>query len=138
MRKTVRKWDLDRDILFNTRVTGAYWQEWSSQWKLTVEHEGIEREEYADILISAQGFLRWDHFLESLHCQASSHNSYDPLSPVPCAVCSWKLWHAITKTNEVLAHTNGRTFLDCGIFKVNLFTQPRGTTLMITLTNGLP
>jgi cation diffusion facilitator CzcD-associated flavoprotein CzcO len=56
MRKTVRKWDLDRDILFNTRVTGAYWQEWSGQWKLTVEHEGGEREEYADILISAQGF----------------------------------------------------------------------------------
>jgi cation diffusion facilitator CzcD-associated flavoprotein CzcO len=62
MRKTVRKWDLDRDIQFNTRVTGAYWREWSGQWKLTVEHEGIERVEYADILISAQGFLRWDHF----------------------------------------------------------------------------
>ena len=55
--KTVRKWDLDRDIEFNTKVVGTYWQEDQGQWKVVVENDGKQREEYADILISAQGFL---------------------------------------------------------------------------------
>lgn len=55
--KTVKKWNLDRDIQFRTRVLGTYWQEEAGQWKVVVEHEGCQREEYADILVSAQGFL---------------------------------------------------------------------------------
>lgn len=57
MKKTVKKWNLDRDIQFSTTVKEACWQEESSQWKLTLEHKGEEREEYADILVSARGFL---------------------------------------------------------------------------------
>jgi len=54
---TVKKWNLDRDVQFNTRVTGLYWQERIGQWRVTVEHEGVEREEFANFIISAQGFL---------------------------------------------------------------------------------
>jgi len=58
MKEVVKKWDLDRDVQLNTKVVGAYWQEDSGQWKLEVEKESVRREEYADILISAQGFLK--------------------------------------------------------------------------------
>ena len=64
MRKMVEKWNLDRDVQLNTRVVGAYWQEVLGQWKLVVQQEGIEREEYADILISGQGFLK---YVQRLH-----------------------------------------------------------------------
>ncbi|KAI9713061.1 MAG: hypothetical protein M1820_001046 [Bogoriella megaspora] len=55
--RTVKKWNLDRDVQFNHTVKGAFWLEDRAQWELIVEHEGEEREEYADILISARGFL---------------------------------------------------------------------------------
>lgn len=35
------------------------WQDEQGKWKITVEKDGQKREEYADILISAQGFLRF-------------------------------------------------------------------------------
>ncbi len=52
------KWNLRRDIQFNTRVVSCEWQEEEGKWKITVEKDGQKRDEYADILISAQGFLR--------------------------------------------------------------------------------
>ena len=57
MQKTVKEWDLERNVQFKNTVKGAYWQEDRAQWKLIVEHEGKERDEYADLLISARGFL---------------------------------------------------------------------------------
>ncbi|PGH10925.1 hypothetical protein AJ79_05170 [Helicocarpus griseus UAMH5409] len=57
IKRTVKKWNLDRDIQLNTKVVGAYWQEAEGRWKLVVEHEGQQRTEYCDILISAQGVL---------------------------------------------------------------------------------
>ncbi|GME46877.1 hypothetical protein GTA08_BOTSDO11618 [Neofusicoccum parvum] len=62
MQKTVKKWNLDRDVVFNTRVTRAGWDEERSQWRLTVSHQGQEREEYADVLVSARGFLSTWHW----------------------------------------------------------------------------
>lgn len=53
------KWNLDRDVQLNTRVTSANWQEDTAQWKLTVERDGKVFEDHADILISARGFLRY-------------------------------------------------------------------------------
>ncbi len=58
MKKTVKEWDLDRDVQFNTRVVGAYWQEDQGRWKIMVDHGGIIFEDFADIFISAQGFLK--------------------------------------------------------------------------------
>ncbi|OQV04641.1 hypothetical protein CLAIMM_09494 [Cladophialophora immunda] len=55
--RTVKKWNLDRDVQLNTKVVGAYWLDDSGKWKLLVEHNGIQREEFADILVSGQGFL---------------------------------------------------------------------------------
>ena len=57
IKKTARKWNLDRDLKLNTRVVGARWQEDLGQWKVTVEHEGQRRDEYCHVLISSQGVL---------------------------------------------------------------------------------
>jgi hypothetical protein len=62
MHKTVREWDLDRHVQYNTKVTGCYWQEDISQWKIAVDHKGEARNEYADVLISARGFLSHWHW----------------------------------------------------------------------------
>ena len=59
----MKKWNLERDIQFSTYVKSAVWQEETSQWRLTVQKNGEhEHIEFADILISARGFLsqwRW-------------------------------------------------------------------------------
>lgn len=59
MRKTCDKWDLRRNIQFNTRVVANEWIEDDGKWKIIVERNGQQRDEYADILVSAQGFLRY-------------------------------------------------------------------------------
>ena len=53
----MKKWNLDRDVQLETQVVGAYWQEDSGKWKVTVKHGGVERDEYCDILISGRGNL---------------------------------------------------------------------------------
>ncbi|KAK1711924.1 cyclohexanone 1,2-monooxygenase [Colletotrichum acutatum] len=57
MKDTVKKWNLDRDLQLNTKVAGAVWQEELGQWKVTVEHQGEQRDEFCHVLISAQGVL---------------------------------------------------------------------------------
>jgi cation diffusion facilitator CzcD-associated flavoprotein CzcO len=57
IKQTVKEWNLDRDIYLDTRVVAAQWQEAAGEWKVTVENEGKQREEYCDILISGQGVL---------------------------------------------------------------------------------
>lgn len=57
MKATVQKWSLDKDLHLNTKVIGAYWQPESTSWKVTVEHEGVQRDEFCDVLISARGVL---------------------------------------------------------------------------------
>lgn len=55
--KTVRKWDLDRDVRLNTQVVGVHWHEGKSKWRITTEHQGQRLEDWAEVVISAQGFL---------------------------------------------------------------------------------
>ncbi|KAL3481418.1 hypothetical protein BJX99DRAFT_243737 [Aspergillus californicus] len=57
IKRTVKKWNLDRDIQLNTRVVGARWQENSGTWKVTIEQNGERRDEICEILISGQGVL---------------------------------------------------------------------------------
>lgn len=57
IKRTVKKWHLDRDLHLNTKVVSATWQEGPGQWKVVVEHEGRQREEYCEMLFSAQGVL---------------------------------------------------------------------------------
>ena len=55
--RTAKKWNLDRDVQLNTKVTSAQWQEEAGEWKITVERDGKSRDMYADILVSGQGVL---------------------------------------------------------------------------------
>lgn len=59
MEKIVTKWDLDRDIQFNTKVVALNWLEDQGKWKIRVRKDGQETDEFADVLVSAQGFLRY-------------------------------------------------------------------------------
>jgi cation diffusion facilitator CzcD-associated flavoprotein CzcO len=58
IKKTARKWNLDRDVRLNTKVTKAVWQEDLGNWKVTVACGGVGWDEYADVLISGQGVLQ--------------------------------------------------------------------------------
>lgn len=58
MKKMAQKWDLERDVKYDHKVTGAHWQHSRGQWRVQVEYDGVTFEDYADILISAQGFLK--------------------------------------------------------------------------------
>jgi hypothetical protein len=61
MERTVTKWNLRRDIRFNTCVISLTWQEDLGKWKIRVRHADQERDEHADILVSARGFLsHWE------------------------------------------------------------------------------
>lgn len=56
------RWDLRRNIQFNTKVLDAEWIEEESQWKLMIEKKGEKeiQEVYADVVISGLGNLsRW-------------------------------------------------------------------------------
>jgi cation diffusion facilitator CzcD-associated flavoprotein CzcO len=57
--KVATKWNLRRDVQFNTRVIALEWLEEEGKWKIRVRKNGQEeRDEFADVLVSAQGFLR--------------------------------------------------------------------------------
>jgi Flavin-binding monooxygenase-like len=69
MQNTVKKWKLDKHIQFNTKVTGCYWCEDISQWRIAVSRRnGPDEEwhgaddEYTDVLVSARGFLSTWHW----------------------------------------------------------------------------
>jgi hydroxyversicolorone monooxygenase len=55
---TCDKWNLRRDVQFNTAVVGAEWLEDEGKWKVRVEKNGKEMDEFADVLIMASGFLK--------------------------------------------------------------------------------
>ena len=54
------KWNLRRDIKFDHKVTELVWVEEDAKWKITLRVDGQEKVEFADFVVSAQGFLhRW-------------------------------------------------------------------------------
>lgn len=59
MQRTAEKWNLHRDIQFNSRVVGLEWLEADGKWRVRVQqNEAEERDELVDVVVSAQGFLR--------------------------------------------------------------------------------
>ena len=60
---TTKKWNLDRDIQFGTRLLEARWQSEEGQYKLTIQTGcNSPHIEYADILVSGQGILNnWSY-----------------------------------------------------------------------------
>jgi cation diffusion facilitator CzcD-associated flavoprotein CzcO len=59
---TVRKWKLDKHVEYGTRVCSTVWKEELSQWELALDHGGQSRNENADVVISARGFLSTWHW----------------------------------------------------------------------------
>ncbi|KAK0624227.1 hypothetical protein B0T14DRAFT_454425 [Immersiella caudata] len=57
IKRTVKKWNLDRDLELNTRVVGAWWDAEKGEWEVKVGCGGLQRTERCDVLISAQGVL---------------------------------------------------------------------------------
>ncbi|KAJ9608745.1 hypothetical protein H2200_006516 [Cladophialophora chaetospira] len=57
IKRTAQKWDLERNIKYNHKVVRAEWLPDIGNWKVTVEHSGLQRDEYCDVLISSQGVL---------------------------------------------------------------------------------
>jgi hypothetical protein len=58
-KKTVQKWNLDRDLQLNTKVVGAQWHETEGMWEVELENTRTEerRTEWCHVLISGQGVL---------------------------------------------------------------------------------
>lgn len=57
IKRTTRKWNLDRDVRLNHEVVEARWMEEDGHWRLTVQHNGQQEVHYADVLLSGQGVL---------------------------------------------------------------------------------
>ncbi|CAI7566118.1 unnamed protein product [Penicillium palitans] len=57
IQRTTRKWNLDKDIQFNTRVTKTVWDDEAGKWKVEVDQGGTIMHDEADILVNASGFL---------------------------------------------------------------------------------
>lgn len=58
-KKTVSKWNLDRDLQLNTKVVGAQWHDSDGVWEVEVETTRTQerRKEWCHVLISGQGVL---------------------------------------------------------------------------------
>lgn len=67
--KTIKKWELEKNVRFNHRVKKARWHEGESRWQLVVQHGDEQFTDYADILISARGFLSTWHWpnIDGIH-----------------------------------------------------------------------
>ncbi|KAJ6132066.1 hypothetical protein N7471_007281 [Penicillium samsonianum] len=57
IQRTTKKWNLDKDIQFNTRVTETVWNDELGKWKVEVDQAGTILHDEADILVNASGFL---------------------------------------------------------------------------------
>lgn len=55
MKATVKKWNLDRDVHLEHKLTQAVWQEEYGRWELTIETPYRIIVEHADFLVSGQG-----------------------------------------------------------------------------------
>ncbi|OQE07669.1 hypothetical protein PENVUL_c012G10383 [Penicillium vulpinum] len=57
IQRTTKKWKLDKDIQFNTRVTETVWNDELGKWKVEVNQDDTIMHDEADILVNASGFL---------------------------------------------------------------------------------
>ncbi|CAG8086286.1 unnamed protein product, partial [Penicillium nalgiovense] len=58
IKRTTRKWKLDKDIQFNTRVTETVWNDELGKWNVVIDQAGTIIHDEADILVNASGFLK--------------------------------------------------------------------------------
>lgn len=58
IQRTAKKWNLERNIQFNSRVKETVWDDESGKWKIQVDQDGTVKHDEADILVNATGFLK--------------------------------------------------------------------------------
>jgi cation diffusion facilitator CzcD-associated flavoprotein CzcO len=58
IKRTTIKYNLDRDVQFNTPVKSAIWDERAKKWKLQAECNGKIVQDQADILVNGSGILK--------------------------------------------------------------------------------
>lgn len=109
MKRTAKKWNLERDVKYNHRVVDARWQEKDGNWKVLVEHEGQIIEDRADIFISAQGFLKYVRHQFDVACELTISTAHGP----------------------------GHKFLGSRTSRAKRSTPQAGTMSTTTVTNGL-
>ncbi|KAJ3458898.1 hypothetical protein MRS44_013007 [Fusarium solani] len=60
IKRTAEKYDLDKHVQLNTTIRETIWDEGSAKWKIKLEQAGELKEDEADFLINASGFLnKW-------------------------------------------------------------------------------
>ncbi|KAG9233748.1 hypothetical protein BJ875DRAFT_511375 [Amylocarpus encephaloides] len=57
IKRTAVKYELAKHIAFDSKVVETRWDQGSGKWKIKVEQDGIVKEDEAEILVNASGFL---------------------------------------------------------------------------------
>lgn len=58
IKRTAEKYDLYKNIQFNSKLTEATWDESSGKWRFRIEQNGVIKEDEAHIFINAGGILK--------------------------------------------------------------------------------
>lgn len=56
--KATKKWNLDKNVQFHTKMVESHWNDETGKWKVTLERDGKTFEDEAEILVDATGFLK--------------------------------------------------------------------------------
>lgn len=59
IRRTTVKYDLNRDIKFESMVIDSVWTDAANKWEITVDQTGVIIEDEADILVNACGWVKF-------------------------------------------------------------------------------
>ena len=59
IKKTTVKYNLDRDVQFNTTVTESIWDEQMRKWKIKANNNGVVLNDEADVLVNGSGILKF-------------------------------------------------------------------------------
>lgn len=58
IQRTVRKYNLDERVQFNSKVTEAVWHEDTGKWRFKIDQAGTIKDDEADIFVNGGGFLK--------------------------------------------------------------------------------
>lgn len=58
IQRTTKKYNLDKNIQFNTTLTDAQWDDESGKWKIKLNRGGEVFEDEGEVLVDATGFLK--------------------------------------------------------------------------------
>ena len=58
IKRTAEKYNLTKNVNFNSKVLETVWDQEAGKWRLNVEKDGKVVEDEADILVNGAGFLK--------------------------------------------------------------------------------